>query len=106
MSQKLLLATGFIAVGVGAATIALAAAGVRPSCVTVTSDAFYRNYGYDHVVHVANGCAGAVACAVSTDVSPEPQQLTVPAKTTADVLTYRGSPARVFAPRVDCHDAR
>src|SRR5205814_9404745 len=106
MSQRFLLATGLIVVGAGAATIAMAASGVRPSCVTVTSDAFYRNYGYDHVVHVTNGCAGAVVCAVSTDVNPEPQRLSVPPKTTADVLTFRGSPARSFVPRVDCHEAR
>jgi hypothetical protein len=75
------------------------------SCVGVSSQALYRNYGYDHVVHLVNRCNDDAVCEVSTDVNPEPSHATVPAKGEVDVLTFRGSPARTFTPRVKCHSA-
>jgi hypothetical protein len=79
------------------------AAGASAPCVTVTTEAIYRNYGYDHIVHLSSGCAGTVTCVVTTDVSPEPQRVTLEPKGHADVLTFRGSPARAFTAHADCH---
>jgi hypothetical protein len=73
-----------------------------PECVQVSSEAIYRNMGYDHIVHIANTCDEAAVCVVSTNVNPEEQQVTVPAKERTDVLTFRGSPARTFVPHVAC----
>src|SRR5512134_2068407 len=40
------------------------------ACVRVRAEARYRNYGYDHIVHLQSRCTMDVACAVWTDVSP------------------------------------
>jgi hypothetical protein len=74
----------------------------RPTCVDVRTEARYRNYGYDHLVTIRNGCDQAVSCDVGTDVSPEPTRVSVAAHAEADVLTFRGSPAREFSARVEC----
>lgn len=76
--------------------------GGLPSCVTVKATARYRNYGYDHVVHVLNGCDRSASCEVSTDVNPTPQVVTVSPKEATEVITFVGSPSRVFTPRVTC----
>lgn len=72
------------------------------ACVVVQGDARYRNYGYDHVVIVRNGCDRKAICDVSTNVNPEPARVEVPAGSAAEVLTFRGSPAREFVPRATC----
>jgi hypothetical protein len=71
------------------------------ACVEAWGEVRYRS-GYDHIVHVRNGCEKPVLCAVSTNVNPDPQKVTVPPKEEIEVLTFRGSPAREFVPKVDC----
>jgi hypothetical protein len=71
-------------------------------CVKYWGEARYAALGYNHLVHVANACAVAADCVVSTDVNPEPQSVTVGGRSEVIVSTFLGSPARTFAPRVKC----
>jgi hypothetical protein len=73
-----------------------------PDCVDVWGEARYRNYGYDHLVHVANHCAEPVRCDVWTSVNPARISVTVAAHDSKEVLTFRGSPAREFVPGAEC----
>ena len=75
----------------------------KATCVQVHAEARYRNYGYDHIVIVRNGCDKKALCDVSTNVNPEPVRVEVPAGGATEVLTFRGSPAREFTPRATCH---
>ena len=86
---------------IGLASIANAA----EPCVTVRTEARYRGYGYDHLVHLSNGCESAAVCTVATDVNPEPQTVSVPPRSTETVLTFMASPARTFSAKVECRDA-
>jgi hypothetical protein len=72
------------------------------SCVTSWGEARYRNYGYDHLVHIKNGCRQAAVCKVSTDVNPAAVERVVGAGKRTTVLTFRGSPSRRFTPKVVC----
>ena len=71
-------------------------------CVQVWPEARYRNYGYDHYVHVYNGCTASATCDVSTDVAPKPIKARVRSGEAVSVLTFRGSPSQEFVPRVYC----
>ncbi len=71
------------------------------TCVRFWPQARYAA-GYDHLVYIANGCDVAVSCVVSTDVNPEAQVVPIRPQETVVVLTFRGSPARVFTPFVRC----
>jgi hypothetical protein len=71
------------------------------ACVTHTTQARYI-MGYDHLVHIDNACEKSVECTVSTDVNPQPQTVVVDAKSQQTVVTFKGSPARVFRANVDC----
>ena len=73
-----------------------------PACVAVSTEARFVGHAYNHIVHIANGCSAAKSCAVATDVNPEPQLVSVPAGARAEVLTFRGSPARTFTAAVRC----
>jgi hypothetical protein len=72
------------------------------TCIKVRPEARYLGLGYNHIVHVADVCASAAECDVSTDVNPTPQHLSVPAGSEVEVNTFLGSPARVFVPKVVC----
>ena len=72
------------------------------ACIHTLSEARYGALGYNHIVHVANECAVSAECLVSTDVNPEPKKIEVLAHGRVDVVTFLGSPARVFSPRVAC----
>jgi hypothetical protein len=74
----------------------------NPGCVDVWGEARYRNYGYDHIVHINNRCAALVTCDVSTDVNPGIQRVTIPPKQEIEVLTFRGSPSRDFVANAEC----
>lgn len=74
----------------------------RPDCVEVEGVARWAAASFNHWVVVHNRCEEPVRCTVATDVSPEPHRLDVPAGQRREVLTRRGSPARSFAPRVQC----
>lgn len=76
-----------------------------PDCVEVEGVSRWGAAAFNHWVTVNNACARPVHCTVRTDVSPEPHTLEVPAGERREVLTFRGSPARTFTPRVQC-DAR
>jgi len=73
-----------------------------PACIQWRTEVRYANYGYDHWVIIHNGCERRAACVVSTDVSPQPIHVGVPAGRTKQVLTFRGSPAREFSAHVVC----
>lgn len=73
-----------------------------PTCVTWRKEARYSGAGYDHLVHVRNACEAPAACTVSTNVNPEPQRVRVLPGHEETVLTFRGSPAYEFTPRVEC----
>lgn len=72
------------------------------TCVEVSTEAPYVPYGYNHIVVLQNTCEKPMHCQVSTDVNPKVQEVDVPAKKTVKVLTFQGSPARVFTPDVTC----
>jgi hypothetical protein len=100
-----------LSVGFGMASLFLMVSGVAgaegskasaPACIGYWGEARFRGYGYYHVVHVANDCARAAVCDVSTDVNPTPERVTVPAKQQVEVVTFQGSPAREFVPHVEC----
>lgn len=74
-------------------------------CVHHRTEARYSGYGYDHLVHLDNTCAQAMACEVSTDANPEKQRVTVKGREKATVVTFRGSPAREFHATVECTEA-
>lgn len=93
------------------ASLAAAATGGAPEardpaapqyCIQVWPEARYRNYGYDHYVHVFNGCAAHATCDVSTDVAPKSIKVRVRSGEAVSVLTFRGSPSQEFVPRVYC----
>jgi len=73
-----------------------------PTCIEHSGEARYGAYGYDHLVHLRNGCDVSASCRVSTDVTPEEQQVEVASGARVTVVTRRGSPARAFTPRVAC----
>lgn len=90
---------------IGALVLTLAAdagAPAMPACVRFRADSRYVPYGYNHVVIIENGCSRPAACVVATDVAPQPQNVEVPAGTTAEVTTFMGSPQQTFIPRVRC----
>jgi hypothetical protein len=73
-----------------------------PACVAVTTSAPYVPYGYNHIVTLANGCKRTADCAVSTDVSPAIQNVTLAPGARAEVLTFMASPSQGFVARVSC----
>lgn len=71
------------------------------SCVRVTTRVRY-SMGYDHWVDLQNDCEKSVNCSVSTNVNPEKRDVHLSPGDSASVLSFRGSPAREFTPRVTC----
>jgi len=71
------------------------------TCVTFQGRVRY-SLGYDHLVDVQNGCTQAVSCAVTTNVNPQPVTVNLKPTESATVVTFIGSPAREFTPRVVC----
>jgi hypothetical protein len=74
----------------------------HPACVTVSTEARFVGFAYNHIVHVANGCTAPKSCTVATNVNPEPQAVTVPPGSRAEVVTFIGSPASAFTAEVRC----
>lgn len=77
-----------------------------PDCVTVRGEARWGADAYNHVVVVQNRCEALVRCQVATNVNPQATALEVPAGETRELLTFLGSPAREFTPRVQCQLVR
>lgn len=73
-----------------------------PSCVTSGTEVIYRNYGYDHIVHLASSCDRPASCRVTTDSNPSGVSTRVPAGEHIALLMFRGSPARAFTASVTC----
>lgn len=61
----------------------------------------YRNYGYDHIVHLRSRCKLDAFCEVSRDVTPKPVEVVVAPRGRRDVLLFR-SPTQQFTARVEC----
>ena len=86
---------GVVAMSLGAAlSVTHAAASAEPladtaaACIRVRAEARYRALGYNHIVHIADICASAAECDVSTDVNPQPTHVTVPPKSEVEVNTF------------------
>jgi len=73
-----------------------------PACVSVSTQARYVPYGYNHVVILKNGCSKSATCSVATDVNPQATSVDVPSISTLEVLTFTASPAQTFIARVGC----
>ena len=71
-------------------------------CVEVEAIVRYGAQGYDHWVSLESRCALPVRCEVASDVNPEPQRIELAPGASTELLTFRGSPARTFTPRVSC----
>lgn len=97
-----LVAASASAPGRAAAADAGATPSAVPACITVAHEARYVPYGYNHVVIVTNACTKSAVCTIATDVAPSPITSEVPARTSVEVTTFLGSPARTFVPRVRC----
>jgi hypothetical protein len=58
--------------------------------------------GYDHLVHLKNLCKVTMVCIITTDTNPDPIETTIKPSEKKTVLTFRGSPSRVFKAKVTC----
>lgn len=88
------------------APAAALAQGSLPECVRVEAIVRWGADAYNHFVRLENGCDRRARCRVATDVSPEVQTVEVPAGRSVEVITFRGSPASEFTPRVSCELVR
>lgn len=70
-------------------------------CVRYWGEARYV-IGYNHIVHLVNGCDRDAWCGVSSNLNPQVQHVTVPVGAHVQVVTFLGSPSRNFTPIVDC----
>jgi hypothetical protein len=71
-------------------------------CIDVKTEAIYSGYGYDHHVHLRNGCDKSVRCEVTTSSNPEPTTVTLTKSEEQDVLMFRGSPASEVSATTKC----
>ena len=71
-------------------------------CIRAWPEARMRAYGYDHVVHVQNACIKDAVCSIATDVNPDAVIVRVPKGAEVETVTWLGSPAREFIPKVKC----
>jgi len=74
-------------------------------CVDVRTEALYVAYGYDHHVHLTNGCDKAVRCEVTTNSNPQPTTVALAKGEHQDVVMFRGSPASAVNAKVKCKAA-
>lgn len=85
---------------------ATASATGPPACVRSWGEARYSYPGYDHIVHIDNGCRERMHCVVSTDVDPRLIEVSVESRQHVSVVIRRASPSQGFSPRADCSAAR
>lgn len=96
-------AAGLFAIGNQAAFAAPPKASPKlADCVQVRGEAYYASVGYDHLVHLKNGCKKAASCTVKTNVNPDAASVDLAPAEEKTVVTWRGSPAREFTPDVAC----
>jgi hypothetical protein len=75
-------------------------------CVDVLAEASFASVGYDHIVTLKSTCKTPMACSVKTDVNPDVASVELEPGESKSVVTWRGSPARVFTPIVDCKERK
>lgn len=92
----------FVAVLAGALTAPASGHPQSPPCIRSWQEVRYRNYAYDHVVHIGNGCRAKASCAVASDANPEWVRIIVLVAEQVEVVLRRGSPAREFTLRIEC----
>lgn len=78
------------------------AQGALPDCIRVQAVVRWGADAYNHFVILENGCARRARCQVATDVNPVAQTVELAPGQTLEVITFRGSPASEFTPRVSC----
>jgi hypothetical protein len=76
--------------------------GAVPACITWWTEARYRPFGYDHIVHLKSACTRPADCTISTNVNPEVKRVLVPVAASVEVYTFLMSPAREFTAYVEC----
>lgn len=76
--------------------------GNNPPCIHYRAEAVLAVAGYNHLVYIGNACAGTAYCDIITSANPNPIDVVVPTSETLAVITYRGSPARIFQVKVTC----
>ena len=76
--------------------------GKNPPCIHYRAEAVLGAVGYNHLVYIDNSCASTAYCDVTTSANPNPIDTIVPPSETLAVITYRGSPARIFQVKVTC----
>ena len=72
------------------------------TCVKFHGEVRARAYGYDHFVALESSCPKVATCAVSSDVNPEAQNVTIDPAQATEVATSLGVPASTFTPHVTC----
>jgi hypothetical protein len=77
-------------------------AGTRPACVAVSTQPIFNGTGYNHLVTIANRCAAAVSCTVTTNVNPRPIEAQVAAGEQRTVNTYFNAAGYGFTATVHC----
>ncbi len=97
--KTLLVALGLLAAASAALPIEQ---GDVPACVRHWTEVRGGYPGYNHVVHLSNGCAEPADCVVTTNVSPDTMNARVDPKQHIELLTFRGSPAATFQADVTC----
>jgi hypothetical protein len=70
--------------------------------VSHSKEVRYRPFGYDHIVHISNGCDVTVACRIRASSRSGEMQVDVPAHKRVSVTVKTGSPAREFSVAVYC----
>lgn len=71
-------------------------------CVHYWPETRYRDYAYDHVVHLSSDCHRVASCTVATNQSPKAVVVAVAPGEHVEVVTLRGSELPEFTPKVEC----
>lgn len=79
-----------------------AAETTNTTCHSVSGEARYLAYGYNHVVTVTNTCDRPLRCLVWTNVDADKKELVVAPKSTGESVVRVGSPAQAFAAQGVC----
>jgi hypothetical protein len=103
--MKIILAAMVLAAAASAVGTARSGPAKHVTCVDAWPEARYRNYGYDHIVHLINRCDVRMSCQVATNVNPSATPVALAPGEKREVLTFRGSPAREFTPTARCQAA-
>lgn len=100
---KLPLVAGLLAAAIVVGGSALGRRAGTPPCLEYWPEIRYRNYAYDHIVHLNNTCSARAICLVSSEMNKVGIEATVDPGKRAEVLLWRGPRPRSFTPRAQCH---